>query len=437
MQVSELVIDQIRPSFIQFSLDLDAGLITMIFSETMNSSSISIDRISLLSSNYTGASRYTLLSAVVLTSDAPSVILRISDMDLNAIKLLEDLATSTNCLNSTFISLTSDTISDSFGNVLVPVTSSRIHTCILDETRPILTSYQIDLNLGRLILTFNEAVNASTIRFEVFKLYSSRPVSNTTQTILLGGDSTSSFNGVQITITISHSNLNEIKRLTSLGTNVSNTFLEVLSQPEILDMSGNSLVPIHSNNTIMASEFVGDTTSPELVEYSLNMDNLSLSFTFTETVNASSLNPVFLSIQHAPTLSHSNSFLTLTGGSVDLQDSTIIRLNLTLDDSNCLKASPQLAIDVNSTYIVYSSRFVEDMNQNMVIDISNGLGKQVESYVIDSTPPILQSFDLDLDEGHISFRFTESVNSTTLDITGLSLQTSDSPPNSSFTFTGN
>eukprot|EP00800_Vazella_pourtalesii_P007674 TRINITY_DN203_c1_g1_i1.p1 TRINITY_DN203_c1_g1~~TRINITY_DN203_c1_g1_i1.p1 ORF type:complete len:3770 (+),score=310.53 TRINITY_DN203_c1_g1_i1:1284-11312(+) len=437
LQVSELVIDQIRPSFIQFSLDLDAGLITMIFSETMNSSSISIDRISLLSSNYTGASRYTLLSAVVLTSDAPSVILRISDMDLNAIKLLEDLATSTNCLNSTFISLTSDTISDSFGNVLVPVTSSRIHTCILDETRPILTSYQIDLNLGRLILTFNEAVNASTIRFEVFKLYSSRPVSNTTQTILLGGDSTSSFNGVQITITISHSNLNEIKRLTSLGTNVSNTFLEVLSQPEILDMSGNSLVPIHSNNTIMASEFVGDTTSPELVEYSLNMDNLSLSFTFTETVNASSLNPVFLSIQHAPTLSHSNSFLTLTGGSVDLQDSTIIRLNLTLDDSNCLKASPQLAIDVNSTYIVYSSRFVEDMNQNMVIDISNGLGKQVESYVIDSTPPILQSFDLDLDEGHISFRFTESVNSTTLDITGLSLQTSDSPPNSSFTFTGN
>ncbi|WP_411023446.1 hypothetical protein, partial [Salmonella sp. s51228] len=57
-------------------------------------------------------------------------------------------------------------------------------------------------------------------------------------------------------------------------------------------------------------------------------------------------------------------------------------------------------------------------------------------YVRDTTPPILQTFDLDLNEGQISFRFTESVNASSLNVKGFTLNDFFSPSSTNYSLNG-
>jgi len=128
-----------------------------------------------------------------------------------------------------------------------------------------------------------------------------------------------------ITIQLGTADLNEIKRLTELAISQNTTYLSV-SSDGIADLSGNALDPVPPDNAQKADAFFEDLIRPSLVEFDLDMDNGVLILTFNETVDASSLQPMGITILSDNT--NTTEFAhTLTGAAYTTpEDSTVIEI---------------------------------------------------------------------------------------------------------------
>ena len=112
----------------------------------------------------------------------------------------------------------------------------------------------------------------------------------------------------------------------------------------------------------------------------------------------------------------------LTGGNASRDESPFLMIQLTDSDLNSIKALTTLAISVESTYIAFFSGAVMDLsNQNVrMLSASNAI--RASTFTPDTTDPRLNSFVLDLNEGTIVFTFSETVNASSFDLTGVVLQ---------------
>ena len=150
---------------ISFDLDLDTGLLLLNFSETVDTLTFNVTQYTLQSSSNISfaAQYYSLTEQSLLTGDEVEIIQELLYFDLNSIKSLGELATSS---NNTFLSVTEFAIRDMNGNRLVVVEADDalpVSTYVKDITRPLLVSFDLDMNLGILTLNFSETVNVSTL----------------------------------------------------------------------------------------------------------------------------------------------------------------------------------------------------------------------------------------------------------------------------------
>ena len=126
--------------------------------------------------------------------------------------------------------------------------------------------------------------------------------------------------------------LNEIKVIPGLVTSQDDTFI-TFPTSFVEDMAGFSIVP---ESGLQVAEFILDTTSPELLMFSLDMDTGILVLKFSKTVNVTTLNLAEFFIQSDPDPS-------VTTGSVPLvttrasRNSASYELVLERKDSNSLK----------------------------------------------------------------------------------------------------
>ena len=108
-----------------------------------------------------------------------------------------------------------------------------------------------------------------------------------------------------------------------------------------------------------------------------------------------------------------------------------------LDLLNSIKNEPSLGTSLTNTYISFSDGSVMDLFGNNVTGISNASALPAARVIADMTPPEVVAFDLDLNEGIISLNFSEIVDITTLNVTGIHLQPridSSEVPDRVFTF---
>ena len=87
------------------------------------------------------------------------------------------------------------------------------------------------------------------------------------------------------------------------------------------------------DNIVM--DFNHDQTPPELIEFSLSLQNGSLLLTFNESVRASSLDTTGITIQASENTSDPVLSYTLTEGSTTSNDGTIIEILLSEVDFLC------------------------------------------------------------------------------------------------------
>ena len=428
--------DQTSPVLLEAKFDLNEASLMLTFDEIVNVSTFTPTGVTFQSSKSLPIATYTLSGGKWTMTNSRFITVNITEEDLNEIKKNFHVATS---FTNTFILLGNNSLKDmnDVGFINIGAVQVLENDYVKDTTNPELEAFTFDLNLGHINLTFSETVDSTTLNISQITLLAENGTNSDDLThVLVSGkypsaSQTFSPNGTVIIISIGSDDLNEIKRLFDLATDPYNTFIS-LPDSAIQDMNDNSLVPVTEEDPLMADVVVPDITNPELENFSLDLNEGILSMTFSETVNVSSL------------LIRG---LTVYGGSVDLGESYTLKtsiaqetdaveidVKLSDEDLNRIKFIPDIATNVNNTFLNISNGAIHDMSNNLIID-QNKVFK-VNPLIPDNRPPELAEFDLDLDAGLLTLTFSEVINSTTLVLKHITIQDDGKLPNYNFSLSG-
>ena len=430
--------DGISPVLQNFDFDLEAGNLTLYFSEPVDEFSLNVNGITLQSDqgNFNSVESYRLTSALVSTRDDMStLILELSEHDINAIKRFSNLATSS---ESTYLSINSNTITDlaTRPNSVRPTVAGlevRVTSFMNDVSPPNLLSFTFDINLDHLVLTFDEPVNKSSLMFSRVVLYSTNSSNNINDfsVSLSSGsflDSGRILSDV-VTIILDTADIGQIKINSSIGSSQENTFLEILAGA----VRDRAQIPIASSGRVQAETFVMDRSRPELLEYIFNIETGTLTLTFNDVVDISTFDPTAFVIQDMETFQRA-SFQLTRSTTTSSPNGYSITVNISPQDLLNIKLMPGLAKSLNSTYLTMQAFAIDDIAGVDVLAITDGKAQRASMYIADFAPPALNSVDLDLNNGQLVFNFDEAINVSSLDIRLVSISGSSILP--SYAFTG-
>ena len=362
LQAVMVIPDTTGPMLLSFDLDLNTGLLTLRFSEPVTDYLALPSAITLQSaSNGTGIS-YTLTGGG-LQSHASTGILEvmINVEDLNAVKALLDLATSA---ANTFLSFSSNITTDYAFNEAKPITSSNavpVSSLIPDITPPMLIGFSLDMNAGELTLTYNETIDTSSFNSALITLQNSAIAPSTLFNLTFSA--TSSLNGPLLLVRLSTHDFISLASERQLAVSSGTTYIQVAGGV-VTDTSGNPSGPVTGLQALM---FIADITSPLLLMFTLDLSLSELNLTFSEPVDVDTFNITSLTLQSGPS-NMSTESITLTGGAVKEIAGFTVVLSLMLNENDAaeLQALPELATDLNNTYISLPSVLVADYSGNPV-----------------------------------------------------------------------
>ena len=434
IQVTNFTADDVDPVFVSFDLDLNTGVIYFTFNETVNTSTLIVDEITLQSDTIIGlgTSQFTFRADSGTGSsspDWPMISVEIGAEDLNEIKRFTELATSA---NDTFLSLSKFAIQDTNMNRVVP-DALQVEVYTEDTTPPGVSSFTLDLNTGQLHLTFSETVNISSLDPTQLTLQSMEIALSSTDSITLaGGLVLTPSDNTTATIELLKEDLDTIKGILSLAMNEFSTFLSVTGAT-VSDMNGNRLVPVDASGAMGVSVFIPDTTSPVLEGFSLDLNTGLLTFTFSETVDYRSLKFEEFYLQDDML---ANSTFQFESSVMSTEFQPVLFVYISKSDLDLLKENRQVGTNMNNTYIALSNLTIYDTSNNPVVAIVDGSALQVDNYTQDSTPPELQSFNLDVNTGVLTLFYSETIDIFSLDPTKITLQNGGFVGTSQYTLTG-
>ncbi|CAI8020048.1 hypothetical protein GBAR_LOCUS12008 [Geodia barretti] len=406
--------DFVRASLDSFDLDMDSGFVMLTFDDVIDITTFSGSGIT-LQSDMEGleSDNQYILSGVVLNSTLPdyTITFQLTATDLHGLQANPDLATSR---NNTYISIAATAASAVGGFPILPKTSTaalQVTNFAEDETSPELLRFTLDVNEGLLSLVFSEVVNVSS--FDSAGLLIQSSFNSTASSVQLGDAvPTSTEPDSRFDVELSTEELELVKQMMALATDESTTYLSA-SNTTVTDMVGLELVAITPNNSLMAFDHVADRTAPMLTNFSIDLNNGLLTLTFDETVRLTTFNPRALTFQSAPNSLSTTTTITLTAGSnvvIGSSDGTEFEVILSPFDYNQINADETIARNEENTYLSLAEGAIEDTNNIPSAPILPDNALQVGAFFLDGTRPTLVSFDLDMDSGILTLRFSEPVD---------------------------
>jgi len=413
---------------------MNSALMILTFDDVVNPATFVAQEITLLETDSFSTSqpenRFRFTRGNSPSPNGFTVNFTIIDGDLNQIKMKDQLATS---INDTFVSISALVIMDTGG---LAAMFGHIQACeyIVDTTPPFLISWTYNEEAGALSLLFSEAVNISSLDPSGITLLNTNSAATATQRFTLtGGMSFPNYTEVTFELFLTFEDLSAIQELTNLATSPNDSFI-ALSTGSIYDMFGNSVVDIPLTNAQQALAHDPDMRPPRLEFFTFDLDEGLLVLTFSESVNITSLNASQF------TLANGNSIFlpsyveySLTGGMAFVNDTNlgtnigianhdvVVRLELTEDDLNTIKAETMLATDRFNTRLFFSEGAVHDAAGNAISAVDASESFVSLGFTPDTTEPELDSFSVDLNIGIISLTFTETVDVDSINFTGIAV----------------
>ena len=458
IMVIDITPDTTEPELVGFSLDLNEGVLYLTLSETVNSSTLNVNGITIQNSSDTFLDRVTLGGSRGSETQSPDGVVIAVDIgrdDLNDIKRNRQLGTA---ISNTYLFLQDFVIQDTSMNFNLPIynpLAQGVGMVTNDTTNPFLLSFDLDLDRSELILTFDETVETSSLMVGEIVLQSAREDLEMMPDIF-GSGSASNASGSRsgsgsgsgfmdeplivmwrlnpgsvplysqtfssddpiVVISLGEIDFNEITRLTELATTRSNTYITYTSST-VQDMSENSVTEITSSDAAQVRELIRDENPPVLRRYNLDMDSGRIYFTFSETVNASSLDPSRIVVLENQSPS---SAYQLSSGSVLSENSTVIVVQMLTVDLNFIKNDSNLLTSQDNTFVRFLFDGVQDMSGNSIVEIRESDALQVSNFTEDTTAPQLLTFDLNLSTDELILTFDETVDTSSLDVRGILVQ---------------
>ena len=346
------------------------------------------------------------------------MIVTFSFADLNGVKSLIRLGST---LNDTFLSMLAFAVTDSSGNAFIEVPSNdalQAGDLVPDDMRPTLNFFVLDLNQATLTLTFSETIDVARINPSGITLQNTDGENITESLTLTSGVLATTQNSDIIRIGILDSDFTLLTQLIDLGTFVNNTYISVLATA-FGDTSGNRLIPIPSTNALEASDIIPDTRAPVLVAYDFSLNTETITLTFSEAVDVSTLDPTQLTIQQNRNASEGGLVLQLTGGSANFVTPQIVEVSLALQDVRFLKTSGVLGSSAETTYVSINSSFIMDYSDNFAIEVTSDVAIRTMRYSPDTSSPRIIRFDLDLMNETVTVEFDELIDPTSPNISNV------------------
>eukprot|EP00117_Sycon_ciliatum_P010736 scpid43535/ scgid12513/ len=399
--------------------DFNTGTFTITFSEpvdvdTFNVTFITLQNAATPTTNFTltgGTVAYQTLGGLI-TTDRRRLVVSMSDDDLEVLKLNTAML---NGETDTYLSTEYAAVSDAAGNPINALAAPKqALSFTVDSNGPQLLNYTLDLTTRQLTMTFDDPVDVSTLDTSQLTFQGSRTLAaagGNTYTIK-DRATTNSSDGYRIVLLLTQNDVNGLQELPGLATDTNNTFVSASS-----GFGSNSrratFEAIPNNNGLRASAVYADTIRPTLVSFRTDMTAETLTMVFSEVVNASQLDATQITLYESA--DNTSRSYPLTGGQVTSGFYSVeVVLSMTTTDLNVLKQRTWLVTSRNDTYLSLTSSLLSDMWNNAVVPVE--MPRVGTGFTEDSTPPTLDRFVLDLDEGLLYLTFSETVNSPSFQI---------------------
>ena len=357
---------------------------------------------------------------MVLSSDSTVIDIKMSDYDLHMIKWEEDLATD---LNNTCISISFGALYDlSQPSQAIENTLQCAKNFTPDAVPPQIDTFAVFLNQSQLIINFNEPVEISSLNLTLLLLQNTTNSSQfPSESVSLTGGNTTQTSILQIVVTITNDDLNEIKKMLNLLRNRDSSFISIPNDFAV-DLNDNPIKTINPNNALQAAVFYDDDGRPILEAFDLDMDSSILTLSYSETVDISTIDLTGIGFQLMSTvnLSMSNLHYQLTSGMIiSPSDTPVVVVLLNNSDLNELKSRRIGRTD--SVWITMEMTTVRDIVGLPVQVVNQANSIRVSRRTTDTSPPQLLSFRIDMDASTITLSFNETVESSTLQATGITI----------------
>ena len=255
-------------------------------------------------------------------------MINITELDLNWIKFDYNLATSQ---LDTCISLTSNLVVDMFDNSVVSIMDGQgqqVANYTPDTTPFTLESFNLDMNIGLMMFTFSETVNADTFYVPSNTLQSTNDTIEDLEVYTLTGGNWSMINSTSISLNLTSLDQNQIKYHYLLATAENDTYI-VHTRELVQDMNRNEILSIENMYAQLVVNYTEDTTRPQLVNRVIDMDTGIMNLSYDETVNQASLDLYeFILLDSSPA---SLEYHNLTGGGSISDNGTLMMFQFSVD----------------------------------------------------------------------------------------------------------
>ncbi|EGD82840.1 hypothetical protein PTSG_11403, partial [Salpingoeca rosetta] len=394
------------PRIAAFTLDVDVGTLLVTFNEPVRGESFDPTGLTVQAARTSAIESVTLTGGAVslVRAEAGDVGSRVVRVDLLqddtvSLKLNLNLATAQ---ADTYLSATNATVQDMSGNWNAPVPTNDARPSSVyqrDETPAALVSYELDMLAGTLSLTFSDVVDVSTLRVQSIALV------NAGTSYALQSSTTNSTDGLYVVIDLSVEDLLGVLRVPGLARTRDTTFL-TMDATALDDFAGLDVAVVTSDSPQQALAFVADTAAPTLVSFDFNLTAGDLALTFSEPVNASTVDFARIQLRAAANATDAALTLSLTGGALTQSaDDRVLYVRMTAADFLALQAKRALATNASTTF-VFVDGLLDDYFGN-TLAAADATAQQVAVFGEDTRAPTLVSVSLDLDARTMSMVFSE------------------------------
>ena len=423
IQPSNFIPDTTPPQLTTFAqFNINNGTFVLYFNEPIDKNRIYLNRLTLQGLQNGGPS-FTLTGGIInnvtMYNTVIEVLMFSTEREIVKVtsRLVDNAAT-------TFIYYDENVFYDAAGNGIITLPSrTALHLLddgyIGDSSKVLLSSYELDMNQGAIILTFDDAIDINSISYSDLMIQNQSTSTSDSYQLSDGIIRNNSLGGINSCIWLTLMDQNAIKGLLSLATSTDNTYITITSQ-FIRDYEGRDIIPIPATTALQATSYYNDVIVPELEAFaSLDMNLGTLVLIFSETILVNDTMVTSISLQ-----CRQNSFMY----SYNLQDSVIttntiasvaITLQLSYRDWNAINSIPLLAKMQKFSFVRLGAASVTDTSSNHLPGMPVDGALPVLSFIPDTTKPRLIAFDLTLPNNTITLYFSEAINLTTINTGGL------------------
>ena len=167
-----------------------------------------------------------------------------------------------------------------------------------------------------------------------------------------------------------------------------------MTDKAIADMNKNFVVAVASERV---SVFKKDTVLPTLQNYEFNLDTRTVTLTFSETMNATTLTPAAFTLQSEKDITGKatkwNQF-TITKATTSTTNSHVLTFTFSVEDANHMKIRTSICSADTNTFLRLTDAGAKDMNGNDVVAVTSDIAVKAFKFVADTTSPRLVDFDV-------------------------------------------